>query len=56
MNRPAVASYLPFIDELTKELISTLWKKSESGAVAFGKFPWSNTLLLPVSDTHALLL
>ena len=35
MNRPAVASYLPFIDELTKELIGDLWEKGRGGEVAF---------------------
>ncbi len=35
MNRPAVASYLPFIDELTKDLILDLWKKGHGGTVAF---------------------
>jgi cytochrome P450 len=35
MNRPAVASYLPFIDELTKDLVSDLWKKSHGGRIAF---------------------
>ena len=35
MNRPAVASYLPFIDELTKDLTSDLWKKGRGGEIAF---------------------
>ncbi|KAK5170321.1 uncharacterized protein LTR77_004908 [Saxophila tyrrhenica] len=35
MNRPAVASYLPFIDELTRDLIADLWKKGQDGTVAF---------------------
>ncbi len=34
MNRPAVASYLPFIDDLTKELIATLLKGGQGGAIA----------------------
>ena len=35
MNRPAVTSYLPFIDEITKSLISTFWEKGKGGEVAF---------------------
>lgn len=35
MNRPAVASYLPFIDELTSALISDLWEQGHGGQVAF---------------------
>ena len=35
MNRPAVASYLPFIDELTKDLISDLWAQGQGGELAF---------------------
>ena len=35
MNRPAVASYLPFIDELTKALISDLWERGSGGGIAF---------------------
>lgn len=35
MNRPAVTSYLPFIDEITKSLISDLWKSGQGGNVAF---------------------
>lgn len=35
MNRPAVASYLPFIDDLTKDLISDLLKTGNGGSVAF---------------------
>ncbi|KAF2096007.1 cytochrome P450 [Rhizodiscina lignyota] len=35
MNRPAVASYLPFIDDITKTLISDLWSQGHGGEVAF---------------------
>lgn len=35
MNRPAVASYLPFIEELTNDLVHELLKKGDAGAVAF---------------------
>ena len=35
MNRPGEASYLPFIDELTKDLISELWQKGRGGEIAF---------------------
>lgn len=35
MNRPAVASYLPFIDDITKALISELWEKGHGGQIAF---------------------
>ena len=35
MNRPAVASYLPFIDDITKTLISDLLKEGKGGDVAF---------------------
>ena len=34
MNRPAVASYLPFIDDLTKDLINELWKNGRGGELA----------------------
>lgn len=34
MNRPAVASYLPFIDEITKSLISELWENGKGGELA----------------------
>jgi len=35
MNKPAVASYLPFIDELTKSLISELLEQGRGGDMAF---------------------
>lgn len=35
MNRPAVASYLPFIDDITKSLLSDLWAQGKGGEVAF---------------------
>ena len=35
MNKPAVASYLPFIDDLTKSLISELLQQGRGGEVAF---------------------
>lgn len=35
MNRPGVASYLPFIDDITKSLISDLWERGEGGEIAF---------------------
>ncbi|TKA34704.1 hypothetical protein B0A54_13304 [Friedmanniomyces endolithicus] len=35
MNKPAVASYLPFIDELTKSLISGLLEQGRGGEMAF---------------------
>ncbi|KAK3717675.1 hypothetical protein LTR37_005742 [Vermiconidia calcicola] len=35
MNRPAVASYLPFIHDLTRDLIKDLSQKGQGGAVAF---------------------
>lgn len=35
MNRPAVTSYLPFIDDLTKDLINELWKNGQGGKIAF---------------------
>lgn len=35
MNRPAVASYLPFIDDLTKDLINKLWENGKGGEIAF---------------------
>ena len=34
MNRPATASYLPFIDEITKSLISELWENGKGGEIA----------------------
>lgn len=35
MNRPAVALYLPFIDDLTKDLINELLKNGKGGDIAF---------------------
>ena len=35
MNRPGVASYLPFLDEITKSLITDLWKEGRGGEIAF---------------------
>jgi 3-hydroxyphenylacetate 6-hydroxylase len=35
MNRPAVNSYLPFINDLTKDLINALWKNGKGGDIAF---------------------
>lgn len=35
MNRPGVASYLPFLDDITKSLISDLWSEGHGGDLAF---------------------
>lgn len=35
MNRPGVATYLPFIDEITKSLLSDLLSQGKGGEIAF---------------------
>lgn len=47
MNRPAVASYLPFIDDITKALIKDLLEKGEGGQVAFDP---KNSLSKTITD------
>ena len=51
MNRPAVASYLPLIDELSRELVADLLSTGHSGQVAFDPKPLLQNSILDLTMT-----
>ena len=51
MNRPAVASYIPLIDELSRELVAELLENGKAGEIAYDPKPLLQNSILDLTMT-----